>query len=160
VQRPVAGGDEIRAKTLVLVDNREPIAPEKRDVAARDMLFSLQDISCRFGEIVQAWFTRSTVSRPLYDLYFGTLRSPFMFVEHRFLNMFQALESYDRRTRVMPFDKVEAHEERLDHVTNRAIFARLRRKNRYFLTKKTQFRRPTSNCGRSGSPRERRRRKS
>src|ERR1019366_4714374 len=83
----VGGGDEIKETPIVIVDNRELVAPEKRDVAVRDMLFSLQDIRSRFAEIVQAWFTRSTVMRPLYDLYFGTLRSPFMYVEHRFLNM-------------------------------------------------------------------------
>src|SRR5215831_9071823 len=102
--------------TVVIVDNREPVAPEKRDVAVCDMLFSFKDIRSRFSEIVQAWFTRSEVIRPLYELYFGTLRSPFMYVEHRFLNMFQALESYDRRTRVTPPDKVQAHQERLDRI--------------------------------------------
>jgi hypothetical protein len=39
-----------------------------------------------------------------------------MYVEHRFLNMFQALESYDRRTRVTAPDKVQAHQERLDRI--------------------------------------------
>ncbi len=112
----VGGGDQIEERTMVIVDNREPIAPEKRDVAVWDMVFSLNDIRSRFAEIVQAWFTKSEAIRPLYDLYFGTLRSPFMYVEQRFLNMFQALESYDRRTRITPPDKVQAHQGRLDRI--------------------------------------------
>jgi hypothetical protein len=43
----VAGTDKIKAKTIVIVDNREPVAPEKREVAVRDMLFSLKEIRCR-----------------------------------------------------------------------------------------------------------------
>lgn len=110
------GGGEIESKAIVIVDNREPIAPEKRDVAVRDMLFSLKDIRSRFAEIVLAWFTRSEVIRPLYSLYFGTLRSPFMYVEYRFLNMFQALESYHRRTRVTPLEEVQGYQERRDRI--------------------------------------------
>jgi hypothetical protein len=39
-----------------------------------------------------------------------------MYVEHRFLNMFQALESFDRRTFQPPAVKTQKHEERLNTI--------------------------------------------
>lgn len=80
------------------------------------MLFSLNDIRSKFSDILQAWCSQREKIRPLYILYFCTLRSPSMYVEHRFLNMFQALEAFDRRDQVDPPDKVQKHEQRLSRI--------------------------------------------
>ena len=112
----VAGTDVSKAETIVIVDNRELIATENRKVHVREMLFSLKEIRSCFAEIVHKWFSVSAATRPLYDLYFGSLRHPFMYVEHRFLSMFQALESYDRRTRVASPEKEQAHQLRMERI--------------------------------------------
>ncbi|MBZ5726216.1 MAG: hypothetical protein LAP87_14610 [Acidobacteriia bacterium] len=99
-----------------LVSNRQPIVASSRDVPHWDMLFTLPDI--RFSDLVTAWFLRDEALQSLCDLYFGTLRSPSMYVEHRFINMFQALESYDRRTFKPTPEKIRKHQEQLDRILN------------------------------------------
>jgi hypothetical protein len=42
-----------------------------------------------------------------------------MYVEHRFLNMFQALEAFDRRRHVIPALQREKHEQKLERIYNR-----------------------------------------
>jgi hypothetical protein len=111
--------DPSGATTLVsveLIHNRKPIAPISREVSYFDMLFTLPNVRDRFGELIAAWFERDDAFRSLCALYFGTMRSPFMYVEHRFLNMFQGLESFDRRTSQLPAEKLQKHEERLNAI--------------------------------------------
>jgi len=78
-----------------------------------EMLFILPEVRARFSELMATWFGRDEAFRSLCALYFGTLRSPSMYVEHRFLSMFQALESYDRRTFQLPAEKLQAHKDKL-----------------------------------------------
>lgn len=105
-----------RVVSLDLVHNRKPIAPISRDVRHWEMLFILPDIRARFSELMAAWHGRDDAFRSLCALYFGTLRSPSMYVEHRFLNMFQALESYDRRTFNPSPEKINAHNDRVERI--------------------------------------------
>lgn len=105
-----------RSVKVRLIRNRAPIACAPRNVPHWDMLFTLPDVRERFGEFVSAWFSRADALQSLYDLYFGTLRSPSMYVEHRFINMFQALESYDRRTFVPPAEKAQKREEKITRI--------------------------------------------
>lgn len=102
--------DPRKWRSFKLHHNAEPIAPVLAEVDAKRMLFSLNDIRSNFAAILQSWCSEREKIRPLYILYFGTLRSPSMYVEHRFLNMFQALEAFDRRDHVDPSDKVQRHE--------------------------------------------------
>jgi hypothetical protein len=104
--------------SIDLIHNREPIVSKSREVRPWDMLFTLPDIRSRFGEFVNAWFSRNESLQSLYSLYFGTLRSPSLYVEHRFLNMFQALESYNRRTFKPTPEKIQAHSDRLSRILN------------------------------------------
>ncbi|MEI9811334.1 MAG: hypothetical protein WDO18_01080 [Acidobacteriota bacterium] len=46
------------------------------------------DVRHRFQDLIIRWYERSSAYGALSDLYFGTYRSPFMYVEHKFLNMF------------------------------------------------------------------------
>ena len=62
-----------------------------------DMLFSFSDISDNFEKCLKNWFTKSEVLRPVYDLYFGTLYNSQMYLQHEFLSIIQAIESYHRR---------------------------------------------------------------
>ena len=92
--------------------NSEPIAPPREDIDQWRMLFTLSDIRENLAEILEAWCIHQEKIRPLYRLYFGTLRSASMYVEHRFLNMFQALESFDRRDFEPKSEVLEKHSER------------------------------------------------
>jgi hypothetical protein len=105
------------AAHLKLIHNRNSITPVLPDTDVWDMLFTLPDVRDRLSSLLHAWFERRENIKPLYDLYFGTVRSPSMYVEHRFLNMFQALESYDRRTYVQDSEKVKLHQERLERIS-------------------------------------------
>jgi hypothetical protein len=96
--------------------NREPVAPVLPQVASRDMLFTLPMIHPRFQNLVCAWYAHQENIKPLYLLYFSTTRSPGMYVDHRFLNMFQALESYHRRTSIPAAEKVGEHKLRVDRI--------------------------------------------
>jgi hypothetical protein len=60
-----------------------------------------------------------------------------MYVEQRFLNMFQALESYDRRTFQHPAEKMQTHNERLERILNSvdAVHA----KDRKWLEQKLRY---------------------
>jgi hypothetical protein len=62
-----------------------------------DMLFSFRDMSDNFEKYLKNWFAKSEVLQPVYDLYFGTLYNPSMYLQHEFLSLIQALESYHRR---------------------------------------------------------------
>lgn len=102
--------------SIELIDNRPQIVGSPQEAAAHDMLFTFADVKEQFDKIVKAWFGRDAKIQSLYDLYFGTLHSNSMYVEHRFLNMFQALESFDRRSFVPAVEQMERHQERLIRV--------------------------------------------
>ena len=63
-----------------------------------DMLFTFKDISNRFESFLRTWFEKKDSLEPVYDLYFGTLYNPRMYLEHRFLSLVQAIESFHQRT--------------------------------------------------------------
>jgi len=62
------------------------------------MLFTFGDISNRFEFFLRNWFNKVSTLEPVYDLYFGTLYNPHMYIEHQFLSLTQAVESFHRRT--------------------------------------------------------------
>jgi hypothetical protein len=106
------------ATTIQLIYNREPIVKVAGDTRYWNVLFTLPDIRVRFSELMGTWFSRAYEIQSLCDLYFGTIRGSSMFVEHRFLNVFQALESYDRRTFTPAPEQAVAREERLGRISN------------------------------------------
>jgi hypothetical protein len=106
------------ARSIKLTYNRQPIVKASGDIRYWNVLFTLPDIRVRFSELMTAWFSRGYAIQSLSDLYFGTVHSSSMFVEHRFLNVFQALESYDRRTFIPDPEHAEARQERLDRISN------------------------------------------
>jgi hypothetical protein len=62
-----------------------------------DMLFSFGDISDDFEKYLRNWLAKSEILQPVYDLYFGTLYNSSMYLQHEFLSLIQAIESYHRR---------------------------------------------------------------
>jgi len=62
-----------------------------------DMLFTFKDISDRFEIFLKNWFKKANLLKPVYDLYFGTLYNPRMYLQQQFLSLIQAIEAYHRR---------------------------------------------------------------
>jgi ApeA N-terminal domain 1/Apea-like HEPN len=65
---------------------------------AQQMLFTLEDARDRFGDLLQSWFAKQELLRPVVDLYFGAIYNPHSYLEQRFLSLMQAIETYHRRT--------------------------------------------------------------
>lgn len=75
---------------------RSPEIP-KAPVHPHDMLFTFKDISGRFEVFLKNWFEKANILKPVFDLYFGTLYNPRMYLQHQFLSLIQAIEVYHRR---------------------------------------------------------------
>lgn len=61
------------------------------------MLFTFKDISGRFESFLKNWLEKAELLEPVYNLYFGTLYNSHMYLEHKFLSLAQAIESYHQR---------------------------------------------------------------
>lgn len=61
------------------------------------MLFAYGHIASDFPDMIKNWFAKAELLEPVYDLYFGTLYNSSMYVQHEFLSLAQALETYHRR---------------------------------------------------------------
>ncbi len=83
-----------------------------------DMLFSFRDISDRFEGFLKNWFGKAELLEPVYDLYFGTLYNPRMYLQHQFLSLVQAIESYHRRIMKNYESPEEEHDKRIEEILN------------------------------------------
>lgn len=97
-------------------ENRPSPTHTPDDVRAPEMLFELAHIKANLDSILETWCRRESRLRPLYDLYFAIRRSPTMYVEHKFLSTFQALEAFDRRSYETPAADAEAHTAKLQRI--------------------------------------------
>jgi len=70
---------------------------EQEDIIPQNMVFSFKDVSDNFEDCLRNWVEKAESLEPVYNLYFGTLYNPHMYLEHSFLSLVQALESYHRR---------------------------------------------------------------
>lgn len=83
-----------------------------------DVLFTFRDISEQFESFLKNWFKKIELLEPIYNLYFGTLYNPRMYLENRFLSLVQAIESYHRRViknYELPEDR---HKKRIAEILN------------------------------------------
>jgi len=112
-----------------------------------DMLFSFRDISDNFGKYLENWFAKSEILQPVYDLYFGTLYNPSMYLQHEFLSLIQALESYHRRVKegkyVSEDDYTEIYKtlisvipQKLDNYFKESLIQKLKYHNEFSLRKR------------------------
>lgn len=67
-----------------------------KEVFPHEMIFTFSEIS-KFEEIIKNWFEKAEILRPVYILYFATRYHSFLYLENRFLNLIQALETYHSR---------------------------------------------------------------
>lgn len=68
------------------------------DIYELHMLFRYRDISTNFERYLKNWFDKSEILEPVFNLYFGTLYNQDMYLDHTFLSLIQAIETYHRRT--------------------------------------------------------------
>lgn len=71
------------------------LGPKK--LSPQNMLFRYNDISENFESYLRKWFENANNLKPMYDLYFSIIHSSNMYVDHKFLSLMQALETYHRR---------------------------------------------------------------
>ena len=76
-----------------------PTIPDvSKKLMPNDMLFTFGDISKQFKFFLTNWVKNTERLESVYDLYFGTLYNPQMYLQYQFLSLIQAVESYHRRT--------------------------------------------------------------
>ena len=71
--------------------------PKIREILPFQMLFTFKDIHDRFEIFLRNWFEKAHLLKPTYNLYFGTLYNPHLYLESQFLSLTQAIESYHQR---------------------------------------------------------------
>lgn len=96
---------------------RLPNIPKpSEELSFRDMLFTFKDISKQFSHFLKNWFMKAELLKPVYDLYFGALYNPRMYLNNEFLNLVQAIESYHRRTMKNYELPGEQHQKRITEI--------------------------------------------
>lgn len=73
--------------------------PPERSRGSREMLFSLPEASPDISSVMKKWLARQSRLRPVFNLFFGVLYHPDLYLEVRFLTFAQAIETYDHRRR-------------------------------------------------------------
>lgn len=61
------------------------------------MLFTFEDIRDKFEILIKNWFEKANKLESIYNLYFGTLYNPRMYLEQHFLRLIHAIEAYHRQ---------------------------------------------------------------
>jgi len=90
-------GDEIENSPVEVFYRLIDIPKVNMQLSPDDMLFTFSDISNRFEAILRNWFVKMDLLESVYNLYFGTLYNPHMYLKHKFLNLIQAIESFHQR---------------------------------------------------------------
>jgi len=66
---------------------------------AHRMTMPYATLGAQFPQTLLNWFESLAILRPVYDVFFATYRVGRMFAEARFLQLVQAVESFDRRAK-------------------------------------------------------------
>lgn len=85
----------LRSKINVIFNPILTFDPKEK--YSHEMLFTISDIKERSDSFLTNWLVKGEALKPVYNLYFSNLHSPFMYTENRFINLTQALETYHRR---------------------------------------------------------------
>jgi hypothetical protein len=89
---------EPRAKEIeVLVQTQPTAAGAGKSRAPHEMLFHLSALGTSFQTSLNLWFEKAQALEPAFKLYFGTIHGQHMYLEHQFLSLAQALETFHRR---------------------------------------------------------------
>jgi hypothetical protein len=85
--------------------NPEP-SDKSRDIS--EMLFTLEEAKPEMSTAMGKWFLKQARLEPVFNLFFGTLYHPNLYLEVKFLAYAQAIETYDYRRRRKPTSKTLA----------------------------------------------------
>ncbi|MGV2803410.1 hypothetical protein GNF85_06905 [Clostridium perfringens] len=87
-----------------------------RVVLPPHMLFNLPKIGDDINIFLINWFERREILEPIINLYFGIIYNNHMYLEQKFSNLIQAIESYHRRTKLNAELDQSEHEERINSI--------------------------------------------
>jgi hypothetical protein len=90
--------------------------PEVKDVHPWEMLFTLADARERLPQLLESWFSKQDLLRPVVDLYFGAIYNRAAFLEQQFLSLIQAIETLHRRISAETELPPPEHEHRLEEI--------------------------------------------
>jgi hypothetical protein len=105
---------EIVPNDIFIYHSIGPFSEPSKPVHPHEMLFTLNDISTHFENIMNNWIMKAEVLQPVYDLYFGALYNPSLHLNYQFLSLAQAIESYHRRIFDGKYVSDEAYESQKD----------------------------------------------
>jgi hypothetical protein len=88
---------EIVFNDLLIFYKLGPFVDFSKRVLRHEMLFTYKDISDNFELCLNNWINKSELLQSVYELYLGTLYNPARYLNHQFLSLAQALESYHTR---------------------------------------------------------------
>lgn len=66
-------------------------------VSRHNMLFTYKDLLPNSSSMINRWIKSFSNLQPVYNLYFSNIYSSSMYIENKFLNLTQAIETYHRR---------------------------------------------------------------
>lgn len=99
------------------VDERQGTRP----IYPHEMLFGLHHVQDRLEAILQSWFAKQELLRPVFDLYFGAIYNRRAYLEQTFLSLIQAIETYHRRVHSSATeDPPDLHRKRLKAIVDAA----------------------------------------
>jgi len=81
--------EDTRVEVLSMIPNH---SPKERSVSPASMLFTPTDVDLESS--IQHWFQNEAEAEFLFNFYFGTLYNSHLFLEHEFLSLAVAIESY------------------------------------------------------------------
>lgn len=93
---------------------------EAREVHPAEMLFTLADARSRLAQLVENWFAKQELLRPVFDLYFGAIYNRHAFLEQQFLSLMQAIETFHRRTSAETDLPPTDHDRRVEEILKAA----------------------------------------
>jgi len=68
----------------------------EKEIFPHEMQFSMSDLEVDVISVVERYFERYSLLKPICDLYFSTLYNPGMYIQQRFLALAHAVEAYHR----------------------------------------------------------------
>lgn len=89
---------------------------ESKSLLPPEMLFSFQHVRDTIDEKLTKWIEKAEHLEPVFNLYFGIIHNPKLYLSSRFLHLAQAIESYHRRTRDNFELPEEKHQEKVDAI--------------------------------------------
>jgi hypothetical protein len=90
-------GDKITLQPAVEILFQERYFQKEIDIGSFSFLVRFEQIRERFAIILSNWFNKAELLEPFYNLYFGLLYNPHLYLGLQFLSLTQAIEFYHRK---------------------------------------------------------------